>query len=112
MMITDIPFVLPLVFGVSLAAALIIYRVGGRISAKGTQSEGKTAAYSCGEQGPSREVKMDLERFLTYAVYFLIFDILAFVTMTSFYASGFMPVVYSLVVLTAVGMLVLALRKH
>jgi NADH:ubiquinone oxidoreductase subunit 3 (subunit A) len=111
-MITDIPFVLPLVFGVSLAAALIIYRVGGKISAKGTQSEGKTASYSCGEQGPSREAKMDLERFLTYAVYFLIFDILAFVTMTSFYASGFMPVAYSLVVLTAVGMLILAIRKH
>ncbi|MGE5555705.1 MAG: NADH-quinone oxidoreductase subunit A [Methanocella sp.] len=111
-MTTDIPFILPLVFGVSLAAAVIIYRVGGRISAKGNQSEGKTAAYSCGEQGPTKDVKMDLERFLTYAVYFLIFDILAFVTMTSFYASGFLPVIYSLIVLTAVGMLILVIKKQ
>jgi len=99
-MTTDIPFILPLVFGVSLAAA------------KGNQSEGKTAAYSCGEQGPTKDVKMDLERFLTYAVYFLIFDILAFVTMTSFYASGFLPVIYSLIVLTAVGMLILVIKKQ
>ena len=110
-MVSEIPFILPLVFGVSLIAALIIYFVGGRISAKGEKSEGKTAAYSCGEEGPVKEVKLNVERFLTYAVYFLIFDVLAFVTMTSFYATDFLPVVYSLIVLTAVGMLVFA-RKH
>ncbi len=110
-MVSEIPFILPLVFGVSLIIALIIYFVGGRISAKGKKSEGKTAPYSCGEQGPVKEVKMDLERFLTYAVYFLIFDVLAFFIMTSFYATDFLPVVYSLIVLTAVGMLVFA-RKH
>ncbi len=110
-MITDIPFALPLVFGVSLLSAVLIYQVGGRISAKGKESKGKTAAYSCGEQGPAKEAKMDLERFLPYAVYFLIFDILAFVTMTSFYATGFLPVIYTLIVLTAVGMLILVGKK-
>ena len=107
----EIPFILPLVFGVSLVTALIIYLVGGRISAKGKQTGGKTTGYSCGEQAPIKEVKMNLDRFLTYAVYFLIFDVLAFVTMTSFYASDFLPVIYSLIVLTAVGMLIFA-RKH
>jgi hypothetical protein len=52
-----------------------------------------------------------LERFLTFAVYFLIFDVLAFVTMTSFYATDFLPVMYSLIVLTAVGMLVFGRKK-
>jgi len=111
-MTTIIPFVLPLVFGVSLAAALVIYRVGGRVSAKGSQNEGKIAIYNCGEHGPTKDVKMDLERFLTYAVYFLIFDILAFVTMTSFFASSFLPVIYSVIVLTAVGMLILVTKRQ
>jgi NADH:ubiquinone oxidoreductase subunit 3 (subunit A) len=110
-MISDIPFILPIVFGVSLFVALLIYRLGGRISAKGTQTYGKTAPYSCGENAPTKEVKPDLERFLTYAVYFLIFDVLAFVTMTSFYAGGFLPVIYSLIVLTAVGMLIFARKR-
>ncbi len=110
-MISDIPFVLPLVFGVSLLVALIIYFVGGKISAKSPSTQGKLAPYSCGENGPTQEVKPDLERFLTYAVYFLIFDIMAFVTMTSFYASSFLPVIYALIVLTAVGMLIMARKK-
>jgi len=110
-MSSGIPFILPLVFGVSLIAALIIYFIGSKISAKGKQTEGKTTGYSCGENGPVREVKMDLERFLTYAVYFLIFDVLAFVTMTSFYAKDYLPVMYSLIVLVAVGMLTFARKR-
>ena len=106
-----LPYVLPIVFGVSLAAALIIYRIGGRLSPKSDQNKEKNASYSCGEQGPVKEAKLDFERFLTFAVYFLIFDVLAFVTMTSFYATGFLPVVYSLIALVAVGMLVFARKK-
>jgi NADH:ubiquinone oxidoreductase subunit 3 (subunit A) len=110
-MAIDIPYVLPLIFGVSLVAALIIYRIGGRISPKSDQNKEKNASYSCGEQAPLKEAKLDVERFLTFAVYFLIFDVLAFVTMTSFYAADFMPVVYSLIVLIAVGMLVFARKR-
>ncbi len=110
-MTSGLPFILPIVFGVSLVAALIIYRAGGRLAPKSSKSVEQTAPYSCGEQGPVKEAKLDLERFLTFAVYFLIFDVLAFVTMTSFYATDFMPVVYSLIALVAVGMLVFAKKK-
>ena len=55
---------------------------------------------------PLEEVKIGLERFLTFAVYFLIFDIFAFVMVTSFYTIGLMPIVYSLIVLMAVAMLI------
>ena len=54
---------------------------------------------------------MDLERFLVFAVYFLIFDVLAFVVATSSYATGLAPIVYSLVVLTAAAMLIFSRRK-
>jgi NADH:ubiquinone oxidoreductase subunit 3 (subunit A) len=110
-MSSEIPLILPLVFGISLITAFTLYFIGGKISAKGQYSQGKTAGYSCGEQGPVREVRMDLERFLTYAVYFLIFDVLAFVTMTSFYANDYLPIIYSLVVLVAVGMLTFARKR-
>jgi NADH:ubiquinone oxidoreductase subunit 3 (subunit A) len=111
-MVSEIPFILPLVFGVSLVAALVIYTIGGRISAKGSQNEtGKTAPYACGEEITVGEVKVDLERFLTFAVYFLIFDVLAFITVTSFYATGLMPIAYTLVVLMAVAMLIFAKRR-
>ncbi|MGD6806564.1 MAG: NADH-quinone oxidoreductase subunit A [Candidatus Bathyarchaeia archaeon] len=107
-MLSGVPYILPVVFGIALIVALLIYYAGGRLAPKSGQSVGKNAPYNCGEEGPVNEVKLDLERFLTYAIYFLIFDVVAFVTMTSFYAADFLPVVYSLVVLAAVGMLVFA----
>jgi len=111
-MISEIPFILPLVFGVSLLAAVIIYLIGGKISAKGSPNvPGKTAPYACGEDAPIEEVKVGLERFLTFAVYFLIFDIFAFVMVTSFYTIGLMPIVYSLIVLMAVAMLIFGKRR-
>ncbi len=108
---SGIPLVLPLVFGVSLLVAIIIYMVGKRVASVGQDVEGKTAPYACGESITLNEVKVNLERFLTFAVYFLIFDVLAFVTVTSFYSFGVMPIIYSLVVLMAVALLVFARRK-
>ena len=108
---SEIPLVLPLVFGVSLIVAIVIYLVGKKIAPKGQDVAGKTAPYACGENMTVDEVKVDLERFLTFAVYFLIFDVLAFVTVTSFYNLGAMPIIYSLVVLMAVALLVLSRRK-
>ena len=111
-MISEIPFILPLVFGVSLIAAVIIYLIGGKISAKGSKNvPGKTAPYACGEDTPLEEVKVGLERFLTFAVYFLIFDIFAFVMVTSFYTVGLMPIVYSLIVLMSVAMLIFGRKR-
>lgn len=110
-MTSGLPYILVIVFGVSLATAVIIYLLGGKLAPKSEPTEEKNAPYSCGEQGPVKEAKVDLERFLTYAVFFLIFDVLAFVTMTSFYATDLLPVAYALIVLTAVGMLVFARKK-
>jgi NADH:ubiquinone oxidoreductase subunit 3 (subunit A) len=108
----SIPFLLPAIFGVAILAALAIYWLGGRISPKNVaQSAGKTTPYACGEDLPAEEMKVDLERFLVFAVYFLIFDVFAFLMATSFYATGFVPVVYSLIVLTSVAMLILS-RRH
>ncbi|MCD6504720.1 NADH-quinone oxidoreductase subunit A, partial [Candidatus Bathyarchaeota archaeon] len=48
------------------------------------KSAGKSAPYACGEDLPAEELKVNLERFFVFAVYFLIFDVLAFILATSF----------------------------
>jgi len=110
----DVSFLLPAIFGVAIVAGLMIYWVGGKISPKQVASTaGKTAPYACGEDLPAEEMKVDLERFLVFAVYFLIFDVFAFIIATSLYTTVFVPVaaVYSLIVLVSVAMLVIS-RRH
>jgi len=110
----DMSFLLPAIFGVAIVVGLMIYWVGGKISPKNVVSTvGKTAPYACGEDLPAEEMKVDLERFLVFAVYFLIFDVFAFLIATTLYTTGFVPVavVYSLVVLISVAMLVIS-RRH
>jgi len=107
-----ISFLLPAAFGVSLILALAIYGVGGRIKPKvSSQDTRKTESYACGEVLPVEGLRVDLERFLIFAVYFLIFDVLAFTIATSFYTLGLAPVAYCLIVLVAVAMLILS-RRH
>jgi NADH:ubiquinone oxidoreductase subunit 3 (subunit A) len=92
---------------------LLIYWLGGKISARARQGStgGKTAPYACGEDLPAEELKFDMDRFFIFAVYFLIFDVFAFILATSFNSLGLIPVAYTLVVLMAVLML-LAVRRH
>lgn len=107
------PYLLPIVFVFSIALTLLIYWIGGKISAKSSlkNAGGKTAPYACGEDLPAEELKVDLERFFIYAVYFLIFDVLAFILATSFSAVGLVPIAYCLIVLMAVVMLI-SVRRH
>jgi|SRR5271157_5133190 len=107
-------FLLPAIFGVAVVVGLVIYWVGGKISPKNVVSTvGKNAPYACGEDLPAEEIKFDLERFLVFAVYFLIFDVFAFLIATTLYTTGFVPiaVAYSLIVLVSVAMLILS-RWH
>jgi NADH:ubiquinone oxidoreductase subunit 3 (subunit A) len=107
------PYLLPAVFSFCLIVMLLIYWLGGKISARTRQGSGvgRTAPYACGEDLPSEELKFDMDRFFIFAVYFLIFDVFAFILATSFNSLGLVPVVYTLIVLMAVLML-LAVRRH
>jgi NADH:ubiquinone oxidoreductase subunit 3 (subunit A) len=110
-MLSD-PLLLPLVFGFCVIIMLSVYWFSGKVSAKSKgASAGKTAPYACGEDMPAEELKMDLDRFFIFAVYFLIFDVLAFIVATSFSSIGLLPITYTLIVLMAVVML-LSLRRH
>ena len=112
-MLGESPYLLPAIFGFCVIMMLLIYWLGGKISAKARQGSaaGKTAPYACGEDLPSEELRIDLDRFFIFAVYFLVFDVFAFILATSFNSLGLVPAVYTLIVLMAVLML-LAVRRH
>lgn len=103
-MLADILVSLPFIFLMSLLAGLAIYILGGVVAAKGKKTKGKAAPYACGEELPPRKFQVDVKEFLTYAVYFLIFDIFAFTLATSLSLTtpSYFPAVYALIVLMAV----------
>ena len=93
---------LPTVFAIALLIAIAIYLIGGRFSVKGKQSKGKLSPYSCGEDFPYEgELRVNLERFFIYAVYFLIFDVVAFMLVISFKISLIHAIIYALITLAS-----------
>ena len=99
------------VFFLSIFVGLTLYLVGWIIGAKSKKTEGKVAPYACGEDLSPLRLQIDVEKFFIYAVYFLIFDILAFILATSLYTPGYFPIIYALVVLMAVVALISRLRR-
>ena len=99
--LTSIPFALL----ATVTLSVLLYLLGGRISAKAKPSTGKLAQYACGEELSSQKLQVNLQTFFVYAVYFLIFDILAFMLATSLASPGLLPAMYTLVLLFAVVML-------
>ncbi|MCW3986261.1 MAG: NADH-quinone oxidoreductase subunit A [Candidatus Bathyarchaeota archaeon] len=108
---TDLLISLPLIFSLSIVVGLILYLVGWMIGAKGEKTEGKVAPYACGEDLLPLKLQVNAERFLIYAVYFLVFDILAFILATSLNTPGPFPAIYALIVLMAVVILLPLLRR-
>ena len=110
-MYVDLLVSLPFIFILSIIVGLIIYLVGRTVAVKGEKTADKVAPYACGEDLPSRKFQIDVEEFLIYAVYFLIFDILAFTLATSLRTPGYFPIVYTLIVLMAVAILIPLRRR-
>jgi NADH:ubiquinone oxidoreductase subunit 3 (subunit A) len=94
-----------LVFVASLIVSLIFLWIGSRISPKGLKTPGKLAPYACGEDVPVMQLQVNVERYFIYAVYFLVFDALAFLLALSFSTPGFYPILFAIVVLLAVAVL-------
>jgi NADH:ubiquinone oxidoreductase subunit 3 (subunit A) len=100
----------PLVVGLCLLVALLLYWLGGRISFKGKTTPGELATYSCGEDLPGGKLQIDEGLFFVFSAYFLVFDILAFVIATSLSRPGWLPALYAGIALCAITLL-LPLRR-
>jgi NADH:ubiquinone oxidoreductase subunit 3 (subunit A) len=107
----DLLISLPFIFLLSLLIGLIFYLVGRIVGPKGKETTGRVAPYACGEDLPARKFQVDVEKFLVYAVYFLIFDILAFILVTSLNTPGIFPTMYAIIVLMAVVILLPLWRR-
>jgi len=85
--------------------------IGRIVGARGEKSTAKVAPYACGEDLPPHKLQVDVERFLIYAVYFLIFDIFAFILATSLNTPGYFPAIYAIIVLMAIVVLLPLWRR-
>lgn len=68
---------------VAITVALVIMAIGNHIAPKGPDTPGKLAPYACGEDISPTKVRVNVENFFIYAVYFMIFDVLGFVLVTT-----------------------------
>ncbi|MGQ9759460.1 MAG: NADH-quinone oxidoreductase subunit A [Candidatus Methanomethylicaceae archaeon] len=105
-------FLLPLAVGSAVIVIGVIFWIGGKISPNAAKNDPeKLSPYACGEEFQIEEHGTNMERFLIYALYFLIFDVLTFIMATSFFERGVLPATYSAVALISVMVLVIA-RRH
>lgn len=88
-----------------LIIVLLLYWIGRRLAPSNPTKE-KTTTYACGEDLPAIKAQFHTQ-LLRYAVYFTIFDIIAFILATSMGVLGWVPIIYLLVAFIAI----LILRK-
>ncbi|MHA1220108.1 MAG: NADH-quinone oxidoreductase subunit A [Candidatus Heimdallarchaeota archaeon] len=97
--------------GLVLVAVLLLYWLGRRVAPR-NPTENKLKSYACGEDMPSGQAQFYPTAFI-YAIYFTIFDILAFilatamVTMTQSFELTVIPAIFA-----GIGLLgVITLRR-
>lgn len=95
------------IMGLATLVGVVVMAFGNELSAKSPDTEGKLAPYACGEPVPATKVRMNVENFFIYAVYFMIFDVLGFVMVTTLArpANVLLPVVYAGTSLVSILML-------
>lgn len=72
-----------IIIGLAILVGTIIYAYGKVLAPTSPDTEGKLAPYACGEPIPPKKVRLNVENFFIYAVYFMIFDVLGFVLATT-----------------------------
>ncbi len=89
-----------LAFAIILLIVLFIYWIGKRLAPNNPSPE-KNTTYACGEDLPGIKTQFH-SHLLRYAVYFTIFDIIAFILATSMGVLGIVAVMYILIGLIAI----------
>ena len=82
---------------------ILLYLVGKKIAPSNPTKE-KTTTYACGEDLPGIKAQFHT-RLLQYAVYFTIFDIVAFILATAMYVLGWVAFLYAIIGVIAIIML-------
>jgi NADH:ubiquinone oxidoreductase subunit 3 (subunit A) len=90
-------------FAIVLLIVLLIYWIGKRL-APNNPTKQKRTTYACGESVPGVKTQFH-SHLLRYAVYFTIFDIVAFMLATSMGVLGWVVVIYILIGIFAIVIL-------
>ncbi|MFX1474163.1 MAG: NADH-quinone oxidoreductase subunit A [Promethearchaeota archaeon] len=101
----DMMFYFFIAFAIILIIVLLIYAIGKGL-APNNPTKQKRTTYACGESVPGVKTQFH-SHLLRYAVYFTIFDIIAFMLATSMGIIGWVVVIYILIGFFAI----LTLRK-
>ena len=99
-------------FTSSFALALLLYVIAGRISPKGVEKRSeRTVPYACGEDPPTiGDTRINCESFFIFTIFFMIFDVFAFMIAISYSAPTYLPIIYSLITLMAIILLLISER--
>jgi NADH:ubiquinone oxidoreductase subunit 3 (subunit A) len=101
-----------LVIIVALVVALVILAIGNNLAPRSPDTAGKLAPYACGEDIPPTKVRVNVENFFVYAVYFMIFDVLGFVLATTLARpmNVMLPIMYAAASLVSIVILTVKWR--
>ena len=69
------PWLAALVVGSSVLLAIFLYVLGLLLAERGRKTEAELSPYACGEDLEPVRPRMDMSRFFTYMLLFLLFDI-------------------------------------
>lgn len=87
-----------------LATASLIYVLGRRVSPRPVQSEGKRAAYACGEKATFKGLKVNVSLY-KYLIYFVVLDssvmLIAFASFTGHAINTTLLVLYLFMMLAS-----------
>ncbi len=92
----------PVAFIIILIATAAIYTWGRKIAPPSRNKGEAVESYACGEEQPDIHTHFRINWFY-YAVYFMIFDIIAFILTFGAFQIGVLPAVYAVVLYAAVS---------
>ena len=103
----DLVLAIPLIFGLSLLVAILIFIAGSLASVRvSRKSKLGFTPYACGEAFPAAKLQVNLENFFIYLAFFLIFDVAAFLLVLSYENPGFYPILFCLVIIINISTLI------
>ncbi|MEM2109520.1 MAG: NADH-quinone oxidoreductase subunit A [Candidatus Odinarchaeota archaeon] len=94
----------PIAFIIILIATAAIYAWGRRVAPPSRKKGEALETYACGEEQTDVHTHFRINWFY-YAVYFMIFDIIAFILTFGAFQLGILPAVYAVVLYGAVSLI-------
>lgn len=84
----------PITFLIFIFLGLIFSYLTGFLSAKGVHSEGKIAAYACGQSDAEHNVSPDYSQFFPFAFFFTVMHVFVLMIATTSKAALGLPLLY------------------